>query len=74
MLRYLFSFAQGIHVAHVIIDGQIALDRTVAMFPNRDLNTFLSPEALAEQYWQLHMQDKTVWTQELDVRPFIEKF
>lgn len=65
---------QGIHVAHVIIDGQIALDRTVAMFPNRDLNTFLSPEALAEQYWQLHMQDKTVWTQELDVRPFIEKF
>ena len=66
--------AQGIHVAHVIIDGQIALDRTMAMFPGRDVDSFLSPEALAEQYWQLHVQHKTVWTQEIDVRPYVEKF
>lgn len=42
--------------------------------PNRAPDSFLDPDALAEQYWQLHIQDKTVWTHELDVRPYLEKF
>ena len=61
-------------MAHIIIDGQIALPRTLAMYPSRELDFFLSPEALAEPHWQLHAQYKTVWTKELDVRPFFEKF
>lgn len=65
---------QGVHVAHVIIDGVIGLERTRAMMASRAPESFISPEALAEQYWQLHAQDKNVWTQELDVRPFLEKF
>jgi hypothetical protein len=34
----------------------------------------LSPDAIAETYWQLHSQDPSAWTQELDVRPAAEKF
>jgi NAD(P)-dependent dehydrogenase (short-subunit alcohol dehydrogenase family) len=65
---------QGIHVAHVIIDGQIDTARVRQMMPNREAHTLLSPDAIAEQYFQLHAQDPTTWTQELDLRPAVEKF
>jgi NAD(P)-dependent dehydrogenase (short-subunit alcohol dehydrogenase family) len=65
---------RGVHVAHVVIDGQIATPRARAMWPDRDPSTLLSPEAIAETYWQLHVQDKTCWTLELDIRPNSEKF
>jgi NADP-dependent 3-hydroxy acid dehydrogenase YdfG len=65
---------QGIHVAHVIVDGQIASDRARAMSPGREEHTMLSPDAIAETYWQLHVQDPTAWTHEIDVRPNVESF
>jgi NAD(P)-dependent dehydrogenase (short-subunit alcohol dehydrogenase family) len=65
---------KGIHVAHVIIDGQIGTPRQQAMEPKREAHTFLSPEAIAESYWQLYIQDPTAWTLELDLRPSVEKF
>lgn len=65
---------QGIHVAHVIVDGQISTPRTRGMFPDREEHTMLSPDAIAETYWQLHSQDKTAWTLELDLRPSVESF
>lgn len=33
---------------------------------------FLVPAAVAEQYWQLHVQHPSSWTQELDIRPYPE--
>ena len=65
---------QGIHVAHTIIDGQINTPRVRGMSPGRDENTMLSPDAIAEAYWQLHRQDPTAWTLELDLRPAVESF
>jgi NAD(P)-dependent dehydrogenase (short-subunit alcohol dehydrogenase family) len=65
---------QGIHVAHVIIDGQINTPRMREMSPDREDHTMLSPEAIAETYWQLHAQDRTAWTLELDLRPAVESF
>lgn len=65
---------QGIHVAHVIVDGQINTPRVQEMSPDRDENTMLSPDAIAETYWQLHAQNPTAWTLELDVRPSPESF
>ncbi|RDI43735.1 SDR family NAD(P)-dependent oxidoreductase [Aquicella lusitana] len=65
---------KGIHVAHVIIDGQIATPAVLKHFPDRPLNTFLNPDAIAETYWYLHLQDPSTWTHELDLRPSVEKF
>jgi len=48
--------------------------RVRAMFPGREDHTFLSPDAIAETYWQLHSQDQTAWTLELDLRPSVESF
>ena len=65
---------QGIHVTHVVIDGQIQTPRVREMFPDREDHTMLSPDAIAETYWQLHAQDPTAWTLELDLRPSVESF
>jgi NAD(P)-dependent dehydrogenase (short-subunit alcohol dehydrogenase family) len=64
----------GIHVAHVVIDGQINTPRMREMSPDREEYTMLAPEAIAETYWQLHTQDRTAWTLELDLRPSVESF
>jgi NAD(P)-dependent dehydrogenase (short-subunit alcohol dehydrogenase family) len=65
---------QGIHVAHVIIDGMIDTARVRGMVPGREASTLLAPDAIAETYWQLHQQHPTAWTQEMDLRPAPEKF
>lgn len=65
---------RGIHVAHVIIDGQIDTPRLRAAQPERDPQTLLAPDAIAETYWHLHQQDRTTWALELDLRPATEKF
>jgi NAD(P)-dependent dehydrogenase (short-subunit alcohol dehydrogenase family) len=65
---------QQVHVAHVIIDGQIDTPRVRGMYPDRDEDTMLSPEAIAEEYWRLHAQHYTAWTLELDLRPSVESF
>jgi hypothetical protein len=58
----------------VIIDGMIDTPRVRAMVPARETHAMLDPEAIAEVYWQLHQQAPTAWTQELDLRPAVEKF
>ena len=65
---------QGVHVAHVVVDGQIDTPRVREMSPGREDHTMLSPDAIAETYWQLHSQDRTAWTLELDLRPAVESF
>jgi len=65
---------KGIHVAHVIIDGQIDTLRVRKMMPDRADETFLNPDAIAESYWHLVNQDPSAWTLELDLRPHVEKF
>lgn len=66
--------SQGIHVAHIIIDGMINTPRVRAMASERQEHTLVSPEAIAQTYWQLYQQDATAWTLELDLRPAVEKF
>src|SRR3712207_7663311 len=51
---------QGIHVAHVVIDGQINTPRVRERDPDREEQTMLSPDAIAETYWRLHIQDRKI--------------
>jgi NAD(P)-dependent dehydrogenase (short-subunit alcohol dehydrogenase family) len=69
---------QGVHVAHVVIDGGIAGERLRQAAPQRVAEAgpdgLLDPDAIAESYWQLHTQPRSAWTHELDLRPFKESF
>ena len=69
---------QGIHVAHVVIDGGIAGDKIVKGIPQfaqaMGEDGLVSLEGLAEAYWYLYTQPRTAWTHELDVRTYKESF
>ena len=69
---------QGIHVATVIVDGAIDMPAIHQRFGDRikDLppDGLLNPDAIAETYFQLHQQQRSAWSLEVDVRPYCEKF
>lgn len=65
---------KGIHVAHVIIDGQIDSQRYANQRAERGPDSFLAPSAIANAYLALHRQHRSAWTHELDLRPWTEKF
>jgi NADP-dependent 3-hydroxy acid dehydrogenase YdfG len=65
---------QGIHVVHVIVDGQIDTPRIRARDPNRAAETMISPDAIADAVIYALKQPKNAWTHEIDVRPSTETF
>lgn len=65
---------KGVHVAHVIVDGQIESENRRGLAAERGPESLLSPDAIAETYFHLHRQPRSAWTHELDLRPWVEKF
>lgn len=69
---------QGLHVAHVVIDGGVDGDRLRGAFPAmvERLGTqgLLHVDDIADNYWMLHRQPRSAWTHELDLRPFKESW
>lgn len=63
----------GVHVVHAVLDGLIWEEQTRERF-NPPQDSCLQPEAIAVSYIALINQDKSAWTQELDLRPFSESF
>ena len=68
----------GIHVAHFIIDGAIDTPFIKENFPDiyalKEKDGILQPKEIAETYWNIHVQHPSAWTQEMDLRPYMEKF
>jgi NAD(P)-dependent dehydrogenase (short-subunit alcohol dehydrogenase family) len=65
---------KNIHVAHIVIDGQIDSERYAHLEKERGPDSLLDPDAIAAQYVALHRQHRSAWTQELDLRPWSERF
>ncbi|PUE44437.1 SDR family oxidoreductase [Limnohabitans sp. 2KL-51] len=69
---------QGLHVAHVIIDGLIDTAFARTNFAQRvdelGPDGILNPDHIAEAYWWLHSQPRDAWTFELDLRPSAERW
>ncbi len=65
---------RGIHVVYVNVDGIIDIPHIRTQMRSLKDEDVLKPAAIAEAYWYLANQDPSAWTQELDVRPFKEKF
>ena len=63
---------QGVHVAHVVIDG--AIRNPGRTEPPDGPDSMLDPDAIAATYWHLIGQDRSAWTWEVEVRPWVERF
>lgn len=69
---------QGLHVAHVVIDGVVDGEQVNRRMPQLKERLgeqgMLQPDDIAEAYWMLHRQPRSAWTLELDLRPDRESF
>jgi NAD(P)-dependent dehydrogenase (short-subunit alcohol dehydrogenase family) len=63
---------QGIHVGHVVVDGGIRSARRVEAPDKPD--SMLDPDAIAQSYLDLLRQNRSAWSWEIEVRPWVEKF
>ena len=70
---------QGVHVAHVVVDGSVDApdtlgkllgDRFEAYKEAKGEDGVIDPAAIAETFWHLTHQPRNCWTHELDLRPF----
>jgi NADP-dependent 3-hydroxy acid dehydrogenase YdfG len=63
-----------IHVAYVILDGVVNLERTRQAMPDKPDEFFMQPDAIAESVYFLTRQPPSAWSFETDLRPFGEKW
>ena len=56
---------KGIHVAHFVIDGGIGKDAGDAK---------LNPDEIARNYLHVYRQQRSAWTWEVELRPWVERF
>ncbi|MGY6551406.1 MAG: SDR family NAD(P)-dependent oxidoreductase [Erythrobacter sp.] len=70
---------QGVHVAHVVVDGAVDAPDTLGKLLGDKYDAFkaqkgpegiIDPVALAETYWHLAHQPRNCWSHEIDVRPW----
>jgi NAD(P)-dependent dehydrogenase (short-subunit alcohol dehydrogenase family) len=68
----------GLHVAHVIIDGGIAGEKWFSRLDDKPddemIQKFISLEGLAQAYWSIYQQDPRAWSFELDLRTSLESW
>jgi NAD(P)-dependent dehydrogenase (short-subunit alcohol dehydrogenase family) len=65
---------KGIHVGHIIVDGQIDTPRLREREPNRPVETAIPPSAIADAVMACMRQPRTAWSHEIDIRPAVESF
>ncbi|MFP3921875.1 MAG: SDR family NAD(P)-dependent oxidoreductase [Dichotomicrobium sp.] len=62
----------GIHVAHFVIDG--AIRNPGRTEPADAPDSMLDPDAIARSYLHVLHQDRSAWTFEIALRPWVERF
>jgi NAD(P)-dependent dehydrogenase (short-subunit alcohol dehydrogenase family) len=70
MARYLWP--AGIHVAILILDGVVDLPRTRKFMPDKPDSFFIKPDDVAESAYHVVKQPRSVWSFEVEARPFAE--
>ncbi|KAF2460847.1 hypothetical protein BDY21DRAFT_279018 [Lineolata rhizophorae] len=65
---------KGVHVSHAIIDGVIDIPRTKEWMKDAGPDAKISADAIADAYWHLHTQPRSCFTNEIDIRPWVEKW
>jgi NAD(P)-dependent dehydrogenase (short-subunit alcohol dehydrogenase family) len=63
---------KGIHVAHFVIDG--AVRSPARQEPADAPDSYLDPDAIARTYLDILRQDRSAWTWEVELRPWVERF
>lgn len=72
---------QGVHIAHVVVDGSVDAPDTLGKLLGDKFEAYkaakgedgvIDPASLAETYWHLSQQPRNCWTHEVDARPWTD--
>ena len=64
---------KNIHIGHFVIDGGIyTKSNELNQFSGKD--NMLNPDSIAKSYLEFHRQDRSAWSWEIELRPWVEKF
>jgi NAD(P)-dependent dehydrogenase (short-subunit alcohol dehydrogenase family) len=63
---------KGIHVVHFVIDGGVRSD--LRPDPAARPDSTLDPDAIAQAYVDALRQPRSAWSQEIELRPWVEHF
>ena len=61
---------KNIHVAHFVIDGGISTKTR----PDNGEDRLLDPDEIAKTYLNFHRQNRSAWSWEIELRPWVERF
>ena len=64
---------KNIHIGHFVIDGGIAKSKYFGEDSNPN-SALLDPDEIAKTYLNFFKQDKSSWSWEIEIRPWLEKF
>ena len=64
---------KNIHIGHFVIDGGIAKSKFFGENHNENLS-LLDPDEIAKTYLNFYKQNKSAWSWEIEIRPWVEKF
>jgi len=72
MARHLWP--AGVHVALIIVDGQVRSPVAQARSAGRPEDAFIAPSGVADIAANLVRQDRSAWSFEVEARPYAEKW
>ncbi len=61
---------KNIHIGHFVVDGQIS----PPLDTNNELDSKLISDEIANTYLNMHRQHRSVWSWEIELRPWVERF
>ena len=64
---------KNIHVGHFVIDGGISKSKYFGN-NNNENDALLDPDEIAKTYLNFYKQNKSAWSWEIEIRPWVEKF
>ncbi len=73
--------SQGIHIAHIVVDGSVNAPDTLGKLLGDKFDAYkaskgddgvIEPTAIAETYWHIAQQPRNCWTHEIDIRPWTD--
>ena len=64
---------KNIHIGHFVIDGGISKSKYFGN-NNNENDALLDPDEIAKTYLNFYKQNKSAWSWEIEIRPWVEKF
>jgi len=65
---------QGVHIGHFVIDGGIRASFKSKSEDEKNTDSALEPDAIADSYLHFIDQPRSSWAWEIELRPWTEKF